>query len=98
MIVGRPSIFWISLTISVLCFGLMMIYFIIFSDIAKSLAQQMMGEGPDTTKFFASKTCYVLVLAFMTLPFIIRKELKELKIASLLLFGGVTAFILIFTF
>ena len=57
-----------------------------------------MNEPPDTNKFFASKTCYVLVLALMTLPFIIRKELKELKIASLILFFGVSAFILIFTF
>jgi amino acid permease len=55
-------------------------------------------NDPNPTNFFASKTCYVLLLAFITLPFIVKKELKELKIASVILFAGVAAFILIFAF
>ena len=58
----------------------------------------MYPDEPGTKKFFASKLCYVLVLAAITMPFIVRKELKELKIASVILFAGVSAFIIIFTF
>ena len=66
---------------------------------AKSLAWQALYSGdPETNAFLASKYCWILVLALFCLPFAISKELKELKVASVLLFIGVTAFILIFTF
>ena len=38
MIAGRSSIFWISGMISVVSYGLMLIYFILFGDIAKSIS------------------------------------------------------------
>ena len=98
MIMGRASIFWISAIIAMLSFGLMMIYFIVFSQICRSIVLQLAFSNDVKTKnFFASQTFYVLLLASGLLPLVVKKELKELKIASVILFLGVASFILIFT-
>ena len=88
----------ISIIIAISSFGLMMIYFILFADISRSLVVQTFDFTEDQKKhnFFAQKTCYVLLLAFLMLPLVVKKELKELKIASVILFLGIGAFIIIF--
>jgi len=97
MVAGRKSIFMISGITAILSFGLMMIYFIVFGDICKSMMQQIFFEE-DSKSFLCTRTCYIMILGGALFPMIIKKELKELKIASVILFLGISSFILIFTF
>ena len=86
----------ISVIIAIASFGLMMIYFILFAEIGVSLSRQMFFDGKETSNFFGSKTFYVLLLAAAMLPLVVKKELKELKVASVILFVGILSFIFIF--
>ena len=97
MILGRSSIFYISACISVASFGLMLIYLITFSDIMASMVSQIFYEGKKDM-FMEKRTFYVLLIGVLLLPLAVKKELKELKAAAVILFVGITAFILIFTF
>ena len=96
MIIGRSSIFWISIMIAVLAFGLMLIYFIVFGDIMKSISAQLFYGGKFNS-FFATRAFFVLLLGIATFPLIIKKEIQELKIASIILFIGISSFLLILT-
>lgn len=62
----------ISIIISISSFGLMMIYFILFADISRSLVLQIAFDSDEDTKnFFASKAFFVLVMAVLMLPFVV---------------------------
>lgn len=104
MVTGRSSIFIISTIIAINSFGLMLIYFNIFSKISQSIAISLFFDNvvihqkqiDHISNFFATKSFYVLIFSSVLFPFVIRKELKELKIVSLILSFGVLLFILVF--
>jgi amino acid permease len=90
---GRKSIFIINFIIFFNSFGLMMIYFIVFSGIASSLVKIGISDSENATKFYAEPKIYVLFIALLCAPLCLKREIKELKLASYLLFGGIAIFI-----
>jgi len=71
-----------------------MIYFIIFSDSASSLAHQIFASE----NIWTSQAFFTILLAVLMLPLVLKKELKELKIASIILFFSIFAFIVLLIF
>lgn len=103
MILGRKSIYFISAIISIMSFGLMMIYFIVFGDIFASIISQVhYGGGCDAEEkgddsIWTKRPTYAITLGAMLTPLVLKKELKELKIVSVILFLGIASFLLIFS-
>ena len=71
-----------------------MIYFIVFGDIAKSLAEQ--AYGFDKENVLTRRPIYVICIAVLMSPIILKKRLKEMKFVSFLLFMAIAVFILLF--
>ena len=89
---GRLSIFVINVLIAFNCLLLLMIYLIVFGGTASSIIQD---ASKNTTNFFTGKTFYVLVIAVINVPLVLKRAIKELKIASYLLFGSIGLFFII---
>jgi len=96
---GHLSIYILSSIISIMSLGLMMIYFIVFGDIMSSIVSDLVYDGRQTPDlFFTQRSAYIIILGASLFPLVIKKELNELKIASVILFIGISSFILIFTY
>ena len=93
MLLKRKSIFLISGILNVNSLGLVMVYFIVYSNTIQSVVTDLSGLQEDS--FWASRTFWVLVLAILILPVCLKKELQELHVVSLTLFVAVIVFILI---
>lgn len=93
-VMGRFSIYVCSIVIWVASVGLMMIYFIVFGDIAASISKQIIFDDKDN--FFASRSFFVLVLGLCLTPLVCKRALKELKCISILLFIAIGMFIILF--
>jgi amino acid permease len=98
MLFNRSSIFFISGIIVLNAFGLVMVYFIVFSKIMASICMDALGVKTDDeglVHYMATKQFWVLSLSILMLPVIIKKELQELHIVSVMLFAAVCIFIFI---
>lgn len=77
------------------CFPLMILYFVIIGDILASFARQALNEL-DT--FRTSRACYVIIVGAILSPMIFKKEIHELKLASVLLFTAIVLFVVVLIF
>lgn len=73
--------------------GSMIAYFNIFGTIMSSLYQSTFENNNHS--YLNSKNFYVLVLALSLLPFIFKREVKELKIISVMLFYSLFSFVIV---
>jgi amino acid permease len=93
LLIGRKSVYILNLIVFLGTFQAMLIYFMIISKIFASFAWDLLGhEG-----FLTTRTLYVLLIGLALSPLILKKEIRELKIASFLLFTAILLFIVVFT-
>ena len=91
---GRQAIYLVSVIQFIAAFGLDIIYFIVFGDTSASLIKTLFYTS-HTDNFLTSRACYVLILACaMVLP-LLQRELKEISILSVILFGGIALFLVL---
>lgn len=94
MLLRRKSIFIIATITSILSFGLMMIYFIVFGDTAAQLIGAVIGEDYNESPY-SSRWLYVIVLAGVLIPVILQKDLAELDWLGWTLFIAILLFIIV---
>jgi len=90
---NRSSIFFISAIIIFNSLGLIIIYFIVFGDTLKSLIHDFSSESDND--FFGKRMAYVIILSVILVPIILKKELKEIKMLSVLLFTTLFGFVVL---
>ena len=73
----------------------MILYFIIIGDILSSFASQILNQ---TDTFLTTRPLYVILVGLILSPMIFKKEIHELKFASILLFIAIFLFIVVFVF
>ena len=78
ILLGRKSIFFISVCLTLNSLGLCMVYFIIFANTMKSICEDVGGITDQDTGFkylLAIKQSWILFLGLLLLPVVIKKEL-----------------------
>ena len=93
MTIGRISIFWISFILLANSLGLLIIFFSSFGDTCAQFFKALFW--PDEENFGTGRTCWVLVLAVVIFPFVLKKELAELRIVAAVLFSCAICFVFI---
>lgn len=91
---GPKSIWIIATLILISGAGCIMIYFIVFGDIAASLAYQ--GYNFEKENVLTERAIYVVFIALVMTPLCLKKKLREMKLVSILLFAAIGIFILLF--
>ena len=91
MLYGKPSIYFIAFNITMIGWSMSMVYFIVFGDICVSLINSVFPAM--ATNFINNRATFVILLAAALIREILKKDLKELKIVSIILFMGVISFV-----
>lgn len=91
---GTASIYILSVIILISGLGCMIIYFIVFSDISKSLVD--LAYENENESILQERYIYVLALAVIMIPLCLKKKMAEMKFVSILLFASIAIFIILF--
>ena len=95
LIIGRSAIFMFGFIYSVASLGLCMIYFITYGDTCGQLAASLVEGTELNSEWYTSRYFYILVLAGLLAPIILKKDLAELEWVSVVLFICLGLFILL---
>mmetsp|Transcript_28021 Transcript_28021/g.27856 ORF Transcript_28021/g.27856 Transcript_28021/m.27856 type:complete len:180 (-) Transcript_28021:863-1402(-) len=92
---GRFSLYLINF-LQIIAFVLTPVaYFIIFANLLRSFFNEIKWVHDHSQNVIGSQWLSVLLLAVVLLPMIIKKKIEELKIAGVILFIGVSMFIVL---
>ena len=95
MLLGKSSIYWISVILLANSIGLEIVYMNVFGDTAKSVMTEIFWPdvSKDDANFGMTRACWVLCLAVLLFPLLLLKELAELKQVSIALFMATCVFV-----
>ena len=87
---GNWSIYLVNSLIALAQFGFPIIFFIVFGDAASSLIIRI---NSDAHSFWTSKAFTHIILAIVMLYLVLKKEIHQLRYASVVLFFGIILFV-----
>lgn len=87
--IGSVSGILLNLLVAVAIFGVLTLYMILFSRIAKSIFGHGLNPSPSEVNFLDSKWFYVIILVCIQAPIVIKRRISELKFSTYILFTGV---------
>ena len=94
-LLGRGSIFFTNIALIFLTLGLLVLYFILFGTTFSALMVMIFRDTKDTSSFVFDPKFYVLIIAFINIFAIYKKEIHELQLLSVLLFLSIVVLTLV---
>lgn len=94
-LIGRTSIFVIALLTFIQSYGLIIIFFEVFGETMAQFMTNLFWADvlPGDENFGMHKTCWIVSLGVLLIPFVVMKELAELKAVSIALFASAIIFV-----
>jgi len=82
MCFGRKSVYLINIMVAFIIFGIMILYLILFSKICISLfadTKTPIDQQSFFMKILSYKTTYVLTVAIISIPIMLKRSITQLK-------------------
>jgi len=94
---GRSSVYVINFVITFGTFGIIVMYMLLFGKITSSFFEMDRSGGDDLRSILlSSKATYCILVYILLFPAVLKKEMKELQLTSIMLFFGVISMVVIF--